>query len=142
MLSRHIFIAKRCYQHIRYLHCAYFSSQIQSTDHNFFEDEDFVMIKEAIIGRGNDLNTYQKDVIEAIINKRNGKLHNLIVQPTGSGKSICFQLPILYKAYQSIKYQPEHPTMGIVITPTIALMQDQVQQIQHKSSVFFYLFFH
>ena len=46
------------------------------------------------------------------------KLHwkekTLIIQPTGKGKSLCYQFPAVYTGKTSL-----------VITPTISLMQDQ-----------------
>ena len=42
----------------------------------------------------------------------------LVVQPTGSGKSLCFQFPPVYQNKKAV-----------VITPTISLMQDQVQKL-------------
>ena len=42
----------------------------------------------------------------------------LVVQPTGSGKSICYQLP----AFLSSK-------LTIVVTPLIALAQDQLKDL-------------
>ncbi|WP_299485088.1 ATP-dependent DNA helicase RecQ [Acaryochloris sp. IP29b_bin.137] len=45
----------------------------------------------------------------------------LVMLPTGSGKSICFQLPALLQ-----------PGLTVVISPLIALMENQVHALQEK----------
>ncbi|MBR0287196.1 MAG: RecQ family ATP-dependent DNA helicase [Bacteroidales bacterium] len=45
----------------------------------------------------------------------------LAILPTGGGKSVCFQVPCLMRE-----------GIGLVITPLIALMKDQVQNLQDR----------
>jgi ATP-dependent DNA helicase RecQ len=58
---------------------------------------------------------------EAIIESVLAGNDTLALLPTGAGKSICFQVPIM--AQEGI---------GIVISPLIALMKDQVQQLKRR----------
>ncbi len=57
----------------------------------------------------------QEAVIEALLNGR----HALTVMPTGSGKSLCFQIPALIMG-----------GLTVVVSPLIALMQDQVSALR------------
>ena len=57
----------------------------------------------------------QGDIIEHMV----GGGDALVLMPTGGGKSLCFQIPALVR-----------PGCGVVISPLIALMQDQVAALQ------------
>jgi ATP-dependent DNA helicase RecQ len=58
---------------------------------------------------------HQSAVIEALI----GGEDVLVLMPTGGGKSLCYQIPALVR-----------PGTGIVVSPLIALMQDQVDALK------------
>ncbi|NOQ30113.1 MAG: DNA helicase RecQ [Helicobacteraceae bacterium] len=63
----------------------------------------------------NTFRSVQEDAIDRILDKKD----LLTILPTGSGKSLIFQLPSLMM-----------PGVTIVISPLIALMQDQVASLQ------------
>jgi len=57
---------------------------------------------------------HQADIIQALLTEQDA----LVLMPTGGGKSLCYQLPSMIRA-----------GTGIVISPLIALMQDQVDAL-------------
>ena len=57
----------------------------------------------------------QADIISALSRGENA----LVIMPTGGGKSLCYQIPALLRA-----------GTGIVVSPLIALMQDQVEALE------------
>lgn len=61
----------------------------------------------------------QEAIIKRITEERK---HSLVLMPTGSGKSLCYQIPALY-----------FDNSTIVISPLIALMQDQVDVLRKKN---------
>ncbi len=61
--------------------------------------------------------TPQREIIRAVLEKKDV----LALLPTGGGKSVCFQVPGLLME-----------GITLVISPLIALMQDQVQQLRAK----------
>lgn len=57
----------------------------------------------------------QAEVVDALLADQ----HTLTVMPTGSGKSLCFQIPALLKG-----------GLTIVVSPLVALMEDQVAALK------------
>ncbi|MGI4738076.1 MAG: RecQ family ATP-dependent DNA helicase [Janthinobacterium lividum] len=59
----------------------------------------------------------QQDIIEAVLAGHDA----LALLPTGGGKSVCFQVPALVR-----------PGLCVVVTPLIALMRDQVENLRKR----------
>jgi ATP-dependent DNA helicase RecQ len=57
----------------------------------------------------------QQEAVEAAVAGRDV----LVVMPTGSGKSLCYQLPALMRA-----------DLTVVVSPLVSLMQDQVEAVE------------
>ena len=59
----------------------------------------------------------QEEVIKNVLSRRD----SLVLMPTGSGKSVCYQLPALLL-----------DGLTLVVSPLIALMKDQVDALKSK----------
>ena len=70
-----------------------------------------------------DFRPLQEEIIVSVLAGRD----TLALMPTGGGKSICFQVPTLVKGHED----PEK-RLCLVITPLIALMRDQVANLQAR----------
>ena len=57
----------------------------------------------------------QAEIVDQVV--RGGDA--LVLMPTGGGKSLCYQIPALVR-----------PGVGVVVSPLIALMQDQVDALR------------
>ena len=59
----------------------------------------------------------QGELVDAILSGRD----TLGIMPTGAGKSLCYQLPLLMR-----------PGYSIVVSPLISLMKDQVDSLRER----------
>ena len=59
----------------------------------------------------------QAEIVHHVIDGGSG----LVLMPTGGGKSLCFQVPALCR-----------PGLGVVVSPLIALMEDQVAALRQQ----------
>ncbi|ANZ38630.1 ATP-dependent DNA helicase RecQ [Lentzea guizhouensis] len=80
-----------------------------STDHG-----DALQVLQRVFGYP-EFRGEQADIVEHVI----GGGDALVLMPTGGGKSLCYQIPALVR-----------PGTGVVISPLIALMQDQVDALR------------
>ena len=70
-----------------------------------------------------DFRPLQSEIIASVLAGRD----TLALMPTGGGKSICFQVPTLVMAQDD-----PNKRLCLVITPLIALMRDQVANLQER----------
>jgi ATP-dependent DNA helicase RecQ len=68
--------------------------------------------------------SHQKAIVETLLAGRDA----LVLMPTGGGKSLCYQVPALVR-----------DGVGVVVSPLIALMQDQVDTLREAGVAAAYL---
>ena len=70
-----------------------------------------------------DFRPLQAEIVESVLAGKD----TLALMPTGGGKSLCFQIPALVMGEED-----ENKRLCLVITPLIALMRDQVANLQAR----------
>jgi superfamily II DNA helicase RecQ len=73
-----------------------------------------------LLPKARNLKSWQVEACEGVIDGRD----LFVVQPTGAGKSLCYQVPALLTA-----------GITIVVSPLLSLIQDQVRSLRKKGIV-------
>lgn len=79
-----------------------------------------------------DFRPLQAEIIDSVLAGRD----TLALMPTGGGKSLCFQVPTMVMCAENTQrcsvYGEEGQGLCLVITPLIALMKDQVENLYQR----------
>lgn len=79
-----------------------------------------------------DFRPLQAEIIDSVLAGRD----TLALMPTGGGKSLCFQVPTMVMCAENAQrcsvYEEEGQGLCLVITPLIALMKDQVENLYQR----------
>lgn len=78
-------------------------------------------ILKKLVPDAEDFRPDQEPIIKQLLKKQDV----LAIMPTGGGKSVCYQVPAIYFAEQS-------KGITLVISPLLALMEDQVRKLVEK----------
>ncbi|OII73864.1 ATP-dependent DNA family protein [Cryptosporidium andersoni] len=102
----------------RHTSCIQVNSDDKDWKSNEFDwNSDLYRINEKIFGN-RSFRENQREIMNAIISQRDV----FVMMPTGGGKSLCFQLPGLIP-------QNPHGSVTVVVMPLLALMVDQIEQL-------------
>src|SRR5262245_13087740 len=90
-------------------------------EHAAFPDALDARLKEALASRGvAQLYTHQAEAIGHALAGR----HTVVITPTASGKTLCYNVPVLHAILQ------DSSSRALYLFPTKALAQDQLAELQ------------
>ncbi len=75
-------------------------------------------------------NSYRDSQLQIILNTINGS-DGLVVMATGSGKSICYQIPVLYFQKPGLIISP---LLSLIVNQQRALMNRCIKSVELKAS--------